>query len=80
MIVSYRGGGVFTAQKGATLGTFAHYMLCEGQQQADALGYSPLPMNLVLAGFDQGNGKRAGGIIGNTDWRTPTTPTFRNWR
>lgn len=46
-------GGVFNEKKGATLGTFASYMLCEGQQQAEALGYSPLPMNLVLAGFDQ---------------------------
>ena len=44
---------MFTAKKGTTLGAFANYMLCEGQQQAADLGYSPLPMNLVLAGFDQ---------------------------
>ncbi|PZF80768.1 phosphate ABC transporter substrate-binding protein PstS [Jiangella anatolica] len=43
----------FTEQKGYTLGTFAQHFLCEGQQQAPALGYSPLPINLVLAGFDQ---------------------------
>ena len=53
MIVPTEVGGVFTKAKGATLGTFANYMLCEGQQQADRLGYSPLPMNLVIAGFDQ---------------------------
>jgi phosphate transport system substrate-binding protein len=53
MIVPTEVGGIFTPQKGATLGTFASYMLCEGQQQAEALGYSPLPMNLVLAGFEQ---------------------------
>ena len=44
---------VFTEKKGATLGAFASYFLCEGQQQAGDLGYSPLPMNLVLAGFEQ---------------------------
>lgn len=44
---------VFTSAKGATLGAYASYVLCEGQQQAEDLGYSPLPMNLVLAGFDQ---------------------------
>ncbi|WP_243398996.1 phosphate ABC transporter substrate-binding protein PstS [Cryobacterium zongtaii] len=53
MIVPTEVGGVFTAKKGTTLGAFANYMLCEGQQQAADLGYSPLPMNLVLAGFDQ---------------------------
>ena len=53
MIVPTEVGGIFTARKGATLSTFATYMLCEGQQQATALGYSPLPMNLVMAGFTQ---------------------------
>jgi len=41
------------APKGRTLGDFAYYFLCEGQQEAPALGYSPLPLNLVKAGFDQ---------------------------
>ena len=53
MIVPTEVGGIFTERKGITLSTFATYMLCEGQQQATALGYSPLPMNLVIAGFDQ---------------------------
>lgn len=53
MIVPTVVGGTFTEAKGNTLGTFASYMLCEGQQQAEDLGYSPLPMNLVLAGFEQ---------------------------
>jgi phosphate transport system substrate-binding protein len=53
MIVPTQTTRVFTAQKGATLSAFAQYMLCEGQQQAEALGYSPLPMNLVQSGFDQ---------------------------
>jgi len=41
------------ADKGYTLGKFAYYFLCQGQNQADDLGYSPLPLNLVQAGFDQ---------------------------
>jgi phosphate ABC transporter phosphate-binding protein len=45
----------FTLDKGRTLSEFAYYFLCEGQQQADALGYSPLPINLVQAGIDQVN-------------------------
>ena len=43
----------FKKAKGKTLGDFAYYFLCEGQQQADSLGYSPLPINLVKAGLDQ---------------------------
>lgn len=43
----------FTKAKGATLGAFAYYFLCEGQQQADVLGYSPLPINLVEAGLER---------------------------
>ncbi|SEO99840.1 phosphate ABC transporter substrate-binding protein PstS [Actinacidiphila rubida] len=42
-----------TAAKGKTLGAFGYYFLCQGQAQADPLGYSPLPINLVQAGFDQ---------------------------
>ncbi|WP_427868909.1 phosphate ABC transporter substrate-binding protein PstS [Leucobacter luti] len=43
----------FTEDKGRTLADFGSYFLCEGQQQADALGYSPLPINLVAAGQEQ---------------------------
>ncbi|WP_249713822.1 phosphate ABC transporter substrate-binding protein PstS [Rhizomonospora bruguierae] len=42
-----------TEDKGYTLARFANYFLCEGQQQADVLGYSPLPKNLVEAGMAQ---------------------------
>lgn len=45
--------GNFSAAKGATLGYFSTYALCEGQRSMGALGYSPLPMNLVLAALDQ---------------------------
>ncbi|MEN3358935.1 MAG: phosphate transport system substrate-binding protein [Mycobacteriales bacterium] len=43
----------FSTDKGATLGAFAYYFLCEGQQSAPLLGYSPLPINLVQAGLTQ---------------------------
>jgi hypothetical protein len=43
----------FTEDKGLTLADFGAYFLCEGQQQAETLGYSPLPVNLVLAGQAQ---------------------------
>jgi phosphate transport system substrate-binding protein len=43
----------FNTDKGKTLSTFVNYSLCSGQQKAEKLGYSPLPKNLVLAGFDQ---------------------------
>lgn len=43
----------FTENKGYTLGAFAYHFLCEGQRSAPALGYSPLPINLVEAGFAQ---------------------------
>jgi len=45
----------FSTEKGRTLSEFAAYFLCEGQQQADTLGYSPLPINLVQDGVDQIN-------------------------
>lgn len=43
----------FTEEKGRSLGDFAYHFLCEGQRAAPALGYSPLPKNLVEAGFAQ---------------------------
>lgn len=39
--------------KRQTLADFMFYSLCEGQSKAGAYGYSPLPLNLVKAGFDQ---------------------------
>jgi phosphate ABC transporter phosphate-binding protein len=43
----------FSAAKGNTLGAFGNYLLCQGQQQVDQLGYSALPINLVEAGYAQ---------------------------
>ncbi|MFJ9708508.1 substrate-binding domain-containing protein [Streptomyces sp. NPDC101234] len=53
MILPLKVQGTFTAAKGKTLGAFSYYFMCQGQQQAPKLGYSPLPINLVQAGFDQ---------------------------
>jgi phosphate transport system substrate-binding protein len=53
MIVPTSTAAPFNTDKGRTLSTFINYFLCTGQQKADILGYSPLPKNLVLAGFQQ---------------------------
>lgn len=76
MIVPTQVGGIFTLDKGATLGAFARYMLCEGQQQAPALGYSPLPMNLVQAGSDQISRIPGAGATG-IDFNACNNPTFK---
>ena len=46
-------GGKFTTDKGHTLGAFAYYAMCQAQQQSASLGYSPMPINLVQASFEQ---------------------------
>lgn len=43
----------FTNSDGVTLSTWLNYVLCGAQQSAGALGYSPLPKNLVDGGFAQ---------------------------
>ena len=43
----------FTPDKGQTLSTWLNYVLCSAQQKSGALGYSPLPQNLVVGGFQQ---------------------------
>jgi len=43
----------FASGRGATLADFGAYLLCEGQQQVDQLGYSALPINLVEDGQQQ---------------------------
>jgi ABC-type phosphate transport system substrate-binding protein len=42
-----------TTDKGYTLGAFGQYLLCKGQQPLGPLGYAPLPINLVEAGYAQ---------------------------
>jgi len=42
-----------STNKRQTLVDFMFYSLCEGQSKAGPYGYSPLPLNLVQAGFEQ---------------------------
>lgn len=76
MIVPTQVKNSFTTNKGATLGAFVNYLLCEGQQVADPLGYSPLPMNLVMAGSDQIK-RIPGASASGVDFTTCNNPTFK---
>ncbi len=67
--------GNFTLDKGLTLADFVSYFLCEGQQQAEVLGYSPLPINLVQGGLEQAQ-KIPGGNPQNKNISTCNNPTF----
>jgi phosphate ABC transporter phosphate-binding protein len=42
-----------TATQGYSLSAFGSFLLCQGQQQVDNLGYSALPINLVEDGYTQ---------------------------
>ncbi|WP_309710912.1 phosphate ABC transporter substrate-binding protein PstS [Pseudolysinimonas sp.] len=75
MIIPTALEGNFTEDKGLTLADFAAYFLCEGQQQADVLGYSPLPINLVQGGLDQVQ-KIPGGNTANKNIASCNNPTF----
>jgi phosphate ABC transporter phosphate-binding protein len=75
LIVPTSVSGSFTKSKGATLADFAYYYLCEGQQQAEVLGYSPLPINLVKAGIEQVK-KIPGVSAKNKDVSKCNNPTF----
>ena len=43
----------FNDAKGSALSRFISYVLCEGQGEADGLGYSPIPRGLVKGGLLQ---------------------------
>jgi phosphate ABC transporter phosphate-binding protein len=68
-------GSSFTEDKGLTLADFASYFLCEGQQQAEVLGYSPLPINLAQSGLEQVQ-KIPGGNPANKNISKCNNPTF----
>lgn len=70
MIVPTQTHGNFNTGKGSTLAYFGTFNLCEGQRTMGALGYSPLPMNLVLAAM--GQVQKIPGIDG------PTSQTIAN--
>jgi ABC-type phosphate transport system substrate-binding protein len=69
----------FSNAKGKTLSTFADYFLCGGQKEVAALGYSPLPLNLVKGGLLQSS-KIPGAIPGPnlTTLAGCYNPTFTN--
>lgn len=68
-----------TTAKRQTLADFMYYSLCAGQTKAGAYGYSPLPLNLVQAGFQQlaKLGKADKNVdLSNRDVRSCNNPTF----
>ena len=75
MILPLTAQGTFTAAKGKTLGAFSYFFMCQGQQQAPKLGYSPLPINLVQAGLDQIR-KIPGVAAQSIDIKKCNNPTF----
>ncbi|GAA0677694.1 hypothetical protein GCM10010193_33730 [Kitasatospora atroaurantiaca] len=67
--------GTFSRDKGRTLAAFGYYFLCEGQKQADGLGYSPLTPQLVKSAFEQ-FAKVPGSEARAFDASKCTNPTF----
>jgi phosphate transport system substrate-binding protein len=68
-------GNGFSTAKGSTLAAFAYYAMCQGQQQSAALGYSPMPINLVEAAFAQ-IAKIPGADVQNINIQSCNNPTF----
>ena len=75
LILPLTQGPRFAAAKAATLGAFGKYLLCDGQDSMDRLGYSPLPINLVTAAFAQ-LGKSPGVNVGDLQIASCKNPTF----
>jgi phosphate transport system substrate-binding protein len=67
--------GQFSTAKGKTLAGFSYYAMCQGQQESAALGYSPMPVNLVQASFDQIK-KIPGAVVENINITSCNNPTF----
>jgi phosphate transport system substrate-binding protein len=65
--------------KRQTIADFTYYSICQGQKEIGPIGYSPLPVNLVEAGFGQLDKlKKADPHIDLTDRNVKTcnNPTF----
>ena len=65
----------FTAAKGRSLGFFAYYAMCQAQQDSASNGYSPMPINLVEASFEQIR-KIPGVEVQNINIGSCKNPTF----
>jgi phosphate ABC transporter phosphate-binding protein len=67
--------GKFTEAKGRSLSAFTYYAMCQGQNQSASLGYSPMPINLVNASFEQIR-KVPGAEVQSINVQTCNNPTF----
>lgn len=67
--------GQFNNDKGKTLGAFSYYAMCQAQERSASLGYSPMPINLVQASFEQIR-KIPGVVVQNIDITSCKNPTF----
>jgi ABC-type phosphate transport system substrate-binding protein len=68
---------IFNGNVGRSLSTYINFYLCQGQQVAGQLGYSPLPINLVQGAFLQVN--KIPGTVGAPNINTYgacNNPTF----
>jgi len=68
-----------TTAKRQTIADFLYHSICQGQSEIGPIGYSPLPINLVQAGFEQiGKLKAADPAVDLTqrDVSTCNNPTF----
>jgi phosphate transport system substrate-binding protein len=68
-----------TTAKRQTLADYLYYSICQGQKEMGPIGYSPLPVNLVKAGFAQiANLHKAdsGVDLNNENVTTCDNPTF----
>jgi phosphate transport system substrate-binding protein len=65
----------FSTAKGATLAAFSYYAMCQGQQQSAALGYSPMPINLVEDSFAQID-RIPGAVPQSINIQSCNNPTF----
>ena len=75
MILPTKVQGQFSEAKGKTLGAFSYYAMCQGQQESGSLGYSPMPINLVQASFEQIK-KIPGVVVQNITIQDCKNPTF----
>ena len=75
MIIPTTIQGSFSTDKGRTLADFIYYAMCQGQQQMGLLGYSPMPINLVQASFNQIT-KIPGAVAQNINIQSCHNPTF----
>jgi ABC-type phosphate transport system substrate-binding protein len=68
-----------TTAKRQSVSDFLYYSICQGQREIGPIGYSPLPVNLVEAGFGQIAKLQAadpGVDLSNRDISTCGNPTF----